>query len=177
MSPAARQVLVLTLCAAALGLLLGQLNHALSGLALTLAAPGLLVVFAALRLAPGPGLAVALLAGLCLDAAAPPALFGRQALLLGFAFCLLHRVRARLPRESRAVAVVAAIFVNLALAIVTAFAGLDQLPHPASGALRLLVDLLLSQLATALLGPWFLALQARALDLAGAPPPASRRYA
>lgn len=178
MSPTLRQVLALLACTGGLATLLGQLNHGLSPFALTLSAPGLLIAFAALRLRLGAGLAVALLAGLWLDAASP-APFGRQAILLGLAFCLLHRVRNRLPREETLVGVVAAVFINLALFIVVAVADLNALPDPGSGALRLLADLLVSQLATILLGPWFLALQARALELVGAPLPSTtqRRYA
>lgn len=176
MSPSTRQILVLLLCTGGLVTLLGQLNHGLSAFAVTLSAPGLLVAFAALRLSLKPGLLVALLTGLWLDAVSPVP-FGQHALLLGLAFCMLHRVRARLPREEALVGVLAAIFINLALCIVLASARINDLPDPASGALRLLVDLVASQLATALLGPWFLALQARALQLAGAPPPALRRFA
>lgn len=176
MSSSTRQILVLLLCTGGLVTLLGQLNHGLSALAITLTAPGLLVAFAALRLALKPGLLVALLTGLWLDAVSG-GVFGHQAFLLGLAFCLLHRVRARLPREETIVGVVAAIFVNLALCIVVASMRLDDLPDPASGAIRLLVDLVASQLFTALIGPWFLALQTRALALAGAPPPALRRLA
>jgi rod shape-determining protein MreD len=175
MSPSTRQILVLLLCTGGLVSLLGQLNHGLSAFAVTLAAPGLLVAFAALRLSLKPGLLVALLTGLWLDAVTPVD-FGHNAFLLGLAFCLLHRVRARLPREEAVVGVVAAIFINLALCIVTAALNLNHLPDTSSGALRLLVDLVASQLVTALIGPWFLALQARSLQLAGAPPPALRRF-
>ncbi len=176
MSTSTRQILVLLLCTGGLVTLLGQLNHGLSTFAVTLSAPGLLVAFAALRLSLKPGLLVALLTGLWLDAVSPVP-FGQHALLLGLAFCMLHRVRARLPREEALVGVVAAIFINLGLCIVLASARINDLPDPASGALRLLVDLVASQLATALLGPWFLALQTRALSLAGALPPALRRFA
>ncbi len=176
MSHPIRQVLALLLCTGGLITLLGQFNHALSPFALTLSAPGLLVAFAALRLPLKPGLFLALLTGLWLDAVSG-ARFGHQAFLLGLAFCLLHRVRARLPREEPLVGVLAAIFINLALCIVTASVHLNHLPDPASAALRLLVDLVASQFATALLGPWFIALQARSLLLVGAPPPTLRRFA
>lgn len=176
MTPHARQILVLLLCAGGLITLLGQLNHGLSVFALTLSVPGLLVAFPALRLALKPGLCVVLLAGLWLDAVTPVS-FGRNALLFGLAYCLLYRVRSRLPREEAIVGVVAAIFINLALCIVAASTSLGHLPDPASGALRLLADLVASQIVTALIGPWFLALQARSLSLVGAPPPAIHRLA
>jgi len=172
MSRSTRQILVLLLCTGGLITLLGQLNHSLSGFAITLSAPGLLVAFAALRLSLKPGLILSLLTGLWLGAVSGSP-FGFHAFLLGLAFCMLHHVRTRLPREAILVGVVAAIFINLALFIVVASTRINTLPDPASGALRLLVDLVASQVATALLGPWFLALQARTLDLVGAPPPAT----
>lgn len=132
-------------------------------------APGLLVAYAALRLPLQPGLLVACLAGLWIDAAAPVA-FGRHALLLGLAFCVVHNLRARLPREETLVGVVAALFVNLALFVVFALLDLGALPDPAAGGLRLLADLVVSQLFTALIGPWFIALQTHALQLARARP-------
>ena len=172
-----RQVLVLLACTGGLASLLGQANHALSPLALTITVPGLLIAFAALRLPVSTGLAVALLTGLWLDATAPTA-FGRHAVLLGLVFCFVHRVRVRLPREEILVGVVVALFVNLALFVVLAFISLGQLPDPGAGALRLLADLLVSQLATALIGPWFLALQRHSLIWAGAMPEvATSRFA
>ena len=179
MNAAFRQVLALLACAAGLIALLGQANHELSAFALTLSTPGLLVVYSALRLPLSRGLVVTGVTGLLLDAGAPVP-FGSHALLLGLGFCALHGVRARLPREETLVGVVAAIFINLGLFVVLAFARLGELPDPGSAALRLLSDLLVSQLATALIGPWFLALQSRALELVGVAPsslPAwSRRF-
>ncbi|MEN9841436.1 MAG: hypothetical protein RL376_1236 [Verrucomicrobiota bacterium] len=176
---AVRQFLVLLACSGGLIALLAQANHELSFLALTLATPGLLVVYSALRLPLLRGLSLVCLTGLLLDAAAPIP-FGSHAFLLGLGFCALHGVRSRLPREETLVGVVAALFINLALFVVLAFARLGALPDPGAGALRLLADLLASQLATALLGPWFLALQNRALELAGVAPAAlpawSRRF-
>ncbi len=169
-----RQVLALLACAGVLAAVLGQLNHALAPLALTVSAPGLLVAFAALRLPAGTGLAVVFCTGLWLDAAAPTP-FGRQAALLGLAFCFLHNAARRLPREETLVGVVSALFVNLALFVVLAVVDLGSLPDTPSGALRLLADLIVSQVFTTLVGPWFLALQRAALDLAGVPPPAGAR--
>ncbi|MCU0792183.1 MAG: hypothetical protein MUE42_04890 [Opitutaceae bacterium] len=172
-----KQLLVLTLCAAVLVALLGQGNHALAPLGLTLTMPGLLISYAALRLPLGTGLAAALLAGLLIDSQTPVE-FGRHAAILGLAFCLVHRVRGRLPREETVVAVVAALFVNLGIFVLLAFLDLGGLPDPAAGALRLLADLLVSQLATALVGPWFVALQRHSLQLAGAAPQhATSRFA
>lgn len=164
-----RQVLVLLACAAVLCAIVGQLNHYAAPWAVTFSVPGLLIVFAALRLPLGAGFASAFTAGLWLDAAAPVP-FGSQALLLALAFCLVHRVRSRLPREQIMVGVVAALFVNLAMFVLLALLAIGGLPEPASGGLRILADLFVSQILTALLGPWFLALQAASLRLAGAAP-------
>lgn len=169
MPVALRQLLVLLACAGLFLGLVGQLNHALSPLALTLGAPGLLVSYAALRLPPRVALASACLAGLWIDAATPVP-FGRHALLLGLCVCVLQNLRPRLPRHETVVGVVVAMFVNLALFVVLALAALGALPDPAAGGLRLLADLVFSQLFTALVGPWFLALQDRSLGLVGARP-------
>jgi rod shape-determining protein MreD len=175
---ATRQALVLLACAAVLGLLTNLVNYSLAPWALTIAAPGLLVAFAALRLPFGAGFTAAFLAGLWLDAASPVP-FGRHAFLLALCFCLLHRVRPRLPREAVIVGVVAALFINLALFVLLALFALANLPDPATGGLRLLADLFVSQLFTALVGPWFLAFQSATLRLAGAAPAqsSSPRYA
>lgn len=169
MFPSLRQVLALLGCWAVLCVITGQANHYLSPLAITLSAPGLIVAFAALRLPLGAGLATALAAGLWVDAAAP-VVFGRHALLLGLAFCIVHRVRGRLPRNETVVGVVAALFVNLALFVALAFMDLGELPDPAAAGTRLLADLLVSQLFTTIAGTWFLSLQHAALRLVGAAP-------
>ncbi len=169
-----RQVLALLACTGVLAAVLGQLNHALAPLALTVAAPGLLVAYAALRLPTGTGLAVVFLSGLWLDAAAPTP-FGRQAALLGLAFCFLHNAARRLPRDETLVGVVSALFINLALFVVAAVIDLGSLPDTTAGALRLLADLVASQVFTTLVGPWFLAFQRGVLDLAGVPPPSGTR--
>lgn len=164
-----RQVLALLACGAILCALVGQLNHAVSAWALTFSVPGLLVAGAALRLPPGAGFAAVFVTGLWLDAATPLP-FGRQAFLLALAFCLVHRLRGRLPRQETIIAVVVALFVNLALFVGLAVFSLGTLPDPASAGLRLFGDLLVSQLLTALVGPWFIALQDAALRLVGAAP-------
>ena len=166
---ALRQVLCQLACAAVLCAIVAQLNHLTAAWALTFATPGLFVAYAGLRLPLGAGLASAFVTGLWLDAATPLP-FGRQAFLLALLFCLVYRLRERLPRQETLVGVVAALFVNLALFVALAFFSLGTLPDPAAGGLRLLADLLVSQLLTGLLGPWFLSLQHAALRLAGAAP-------
>jgi len=177
MSPALRQILAVLACTFGLICLTGQLNHALAPFGLTLEVAGLLCAFAGLRLEFSRAFTVALLTGFLVDAGTPVG-FGRHAFLFGLMVCLLSRVRFRLPREETLVGVVTALFINLACFVVTGFVALGSLPDTTSGALRLLADLLVSQLFIALIGPWFFALQLRALAFAGASPAtAIRRYA
>jgi rod shape-determining protein MreD len=177
MPPAYRQVFVILACVFGLLALVGQLNHVLAPFALSLDVAGLLVAFAGLRLDFRRALVVAFIGGLWFDASAPAA-FGRHAFLYALAVCMLARMRTRLPRDEVLVGVVAALFINLAFFVVDGFLDLGSLPDPASAGLRLLADLLVSQLFVALIGPWFFALQLQALHLAGAgPAQVVRRYA
>jgi rod shape-determining protein MreD len=177
MSPAFRQVLTVLLCTCGLVTLTGQINHALAPSAITLEVAGLLVAFAGLRLDFRRTLIIAFVTGLWVDASAPVA-FGRHAFLYGLAVCMLARFRSRLPVESTSVGVVAALFINLAVFVMAGFLDLGALPDSAAGGLRLLADLVSSQLFVALIGPWFFALQAHALRLSGASPASQlRRYA
>jgi rod shape-determining protein MreD len=172
-----RQVFILCLCACVLQSLAGQFNHMIASFAVTLDLAGLLIAFAALRLPFGPALTVALFTGLWVDAYDPVS-FGRHAFLYGLAVCMINQFRGRLPREETFVCVVTALFVNLALCVAAGFLDLGSLPDAGAGALRLLADLVASQLATALIGPWFIALQLRSLQLVRAEPvSAIRRYA
>jgi rod shape-determining protein MreD len=166
---ALRQFLVLVACGAVLCAGVYQLNHYIAPWALGFSVPGLLVAYAALRMPFGPGLASAFVLGLWLDAPSPLP-FGRQAFLLALAFCLVHRLRGRFPRAETIVGVVVALFVNLGLFVAIAFLDLGALPDPAAGGVRILGDLLVSQLLTALIGPWFLAFQDSSLRLVGAGP-------
>jgi rod shape-determining protein MreD len=177
MSPALRQVLVVLLCTCGLASLTGQINHALAPASLSLEIAGLLVAFAGLRMDFRRALIIAFVTGLWVDASAPVA-FGRHAFLYAFAVCMLARFRARLPREETFVGVVAALFINLAVFVLGGFLDLGGLPDSAAGGLRLLADLVASQLFVAVIGPWFFACQLHALRLAGASPASQlRRYA
>jgi hypothetical protein len=164
-----RQVLALLACTAILSAILGQLNHAVSAWALTFSLPGLFVAGPALRLPLGTGFAAVFVSGLWLDASSALP-FGRQAFLFALAFCFVHRLRGRLPRHETIVGVVVALFVNLAIFVALALFSLGALPDPASAGLRLFADLIVSQLLTALIGPWFLALQEASLRLVRAMP-------
>ena len=171
------QFLILSACVGGLASLAGQINHELAPLALTVSVPGLLVAYAALLAPLRVALAVAVFGGLWIDASAPVA-FGRHAVILGLLVCAVHNLRERMPRHDTLVGVMVALFGNLAVFVLLSLLDLGGLPDSASTGLRLLLDLAASQLFTALAAPWFLAIQDRALALAGARPEsvAARRF-
>jgi rod shape-determining protein MreD len=153
--------------------LVAQANHYLAGGQLYLFVGGLLVVQAALELPLGAGLAVSLLIGGICDASAPLSSFGTQILLFATAHVLLFNLRDRLPHEETTGRVVIALFANLALFLSLSFLEIDLSPAPGTSWLRLFVDLIFSQVALALIAPWFFALQRRASAFAQ-PAPAWR---
>jgi len=158
-----------------LTVLVSQLNHALAPWHVSLFVGGLLVVFAALRLDFDTGFSAVFLAGLFCDAAAPVR-FGTQAFLFATAFTLIYSVRGRLPRGEMLVSLVFALLTNLGIFIALSLLLLAGTPLPFGIWPRLLVNLLCSQAFLALIAPWFFALQARAVELAGLEPrDASRR--
>ena len=165
--------LIVTLANLLLGWLAGLLNHALAGLAVHLYLGGLLVTYAALRLDPRSGFTATLLTGLAVDALSP-APFGTSV----FLFCLVHGVllygRHRFPREGAVFALVVALLANLFLMIALSFLLVSASPQPASAWLRIFADLLFSQLALVVIGPWFISLQDRAMALAGIHPETGR---
>jgi cell shape-determining protein MreD len=168
MSYASRQILALLLGNALLVLVVAQANDALAGGQLRLWVGGLLVAPAALLVGHRAGAVAVFLTGLSLDANTP-APFGAHALVLLAAHAVLLAVRDRLARDTAAVRVVAALLANLgvfvALALVLAAAS------PARpGAGRLLVELLVSQVAVAATARWFFALTERLCALLGARP-------
>ena len=80
---------------------------------------------------------------------------------------MVFHLRDRVPRDDTAARVVVALLLNLAMFLLFALAQMGRLPAPAAVWPRLLADLLCSQLVLALIAPWFFALQARVLALAG----------
>jgi hypothetical protein len=165
-----RAAAVFFLTEALLLMLTAQGNHALSGLHVYAFLGGLVLLEGALALPLGWGLAVALAAGALADTAAPVSAFGMQTLLFAAAFAVLHGLRERLPRESLAGRLVVALLVNLALFLSVSALEIGHSPAKVSAGLRLFADLLASQALLALLAPWFFALQARSLQLAGVEP-------
>ena len=96
--------------------------------------------------------------------------FGTLTLLFVTAYTVIFNMRDRLPREETAVRVLVALISNLALFLVLSFVLVGDAPSPGSAWLRLFFDLLCSQIVIALIGPWFFALQDRALLLARTEP-------
>lgn len=162
-----RRTLVMFGCAWILWQIIAQTNHALAPARLYVWVGGLFVAFAGLRLQAQEGFNACFLIGLLFDSQCPVP-FGTHAFLFGIADLILVRLRHRFAATETLVAVTVALLTNLALLVVLSFVRLSEAPDGAATALRLFMDLLISQSVLALVGPWYFALQARALDLAGA---------
>lgn len=161
-----RRVLTLTVAALLMCWLLGQLNHYLAVWQIQAWCGGLLVAFSGLRMGYRTGAASAFVAGLLMDAGAPVP-FGTQALLLLAGHAVVFTVRNRAPREETIVGVVVALVANLGLFMALCFLRLDTSVAPAESWMRAFADLLVSQLAIAVVAPWFFALQSRLLAVSG----------
>jgi rod shape-determining protein MreD len=164
-----RRTLVIFLTLLLLGVMTAQANHYLAARHVYLFVGGLFVTFAALRLPLRAGLGAVALGGLSLDAMLPLR-FGTLTLLLLVAHAIIFNMRDRLPREETVVRVLVALISNLALFLALSFLLVGDTPSPGNAWLRLFFDLLCSQVAIALIGPWFFALQDRALLLARTEP-------
>lgn len=156
--------IVIVLANALLVFLGSQLNHHLATLPVSVFLFGLCLPVAGLRLRFRPGLIAMVVSGLVLDATRPVP-FGSSALLLAALFTCWHAVRARLPRTGTTPAVVGALLANVVLFLAQPL----LVPGALAGATasRILVDLLLSEVAIVVIGPWFFALQEQALMLRG----------
>jgi cell shape-determining protein MreD len=160
--PSYVRALIIFACGLVLAQIIAQTNHYLAPTRVYLWIGGLYVTFAALHLTYRVGLAAILLIGLALDAGSG-ARFGLHALIFGIGHAVLHPLRNRVAGEETIVAVLIALLMNLALFILFSAIQLDATPDPAIAGLRVLVDLMASQCALALIAPWFFALQSKAL--------------
>jgi rod shape-determining protein MreD len=149
--------------------LVAELNHTLSGAHVWIFAGGLFVAYSALMLPFRQGFAASVLGGLLCDALAPVA-FGTHAALFAMAHAVVYNVRERVQRDETAVRVSVALIVNLALFVVLTVVRIRHVPGDATVWPRILSDLVCSQVALALIAPWFFAFQFRTLELAGASP-------
>lgn len=156
--------------------LTATLNHYVAGFGVWFYLGGLLVAYGALRLDARSGLTSTVLTGLLTDALSPVP-FGTSV----FLFALVHGVvlygRHRFPREGAVIGVVVAMLANLFLILALSFVLIGAGPRPGSAWLRVFADLLLSQGLIALAGPWFIALQERAMELAEIHPETGRPIA
>lgn len=148
--------------------ILGEVNHALSGLRVYLFGGALFVAFCAWSQPRRSGVAAVVLAGLMCDAATPVA-FGTHALLFALGHVIVFRLRERMPREDTLTQVIVVLLLNLALFLAFSFTQIHRSPAPASVWPRLVMDLVCSQFFLMLITPWFFALQARTLALARVP--------
>ncbi len=168
--------LIVTLANLLLWTLTGVLNHYLAGLAVHLYLGGLLVAYAALRLDPRSGFTATVLTALFVDSLEPVP-FGTSL----FLFSLVHGVvlygRHRFPREGAIFGLVVALLGNLFLVIALSFLLVGASPRPGAAWMRIFADLLFSQGMIVLAGPWFIALQDRAMELAEIHPETGRPVA
>ena len=154
--------------------LTGLGNHSLAPFGLHLYAGGLLVTYAALRLDARHGFTAMILTALLVDAGTPVP-FGTSLVLFGLVHAFLLYGRLRFPREELVFGTVVALLANLFLFLVLSFMFVGDNPRPGEAWVRLFVDLIASQLVIALITPWFLSLQARALAVARVHPETGRR--
>jgi hypothetical protein len=168
--------LIVTLANLLLWWLTGLLNHHIAGLAIHVYLGGLLVAYGALRLDPRSGFTATVLTALFVDSLEPVP-FGTSL----FLFTLIHGVvlygRHRFPREGTVFALVVALLANLFLVIALSFLLVGAGPRPSSAWLRIFADLFFSQLALVCVGPWFIALQDRTMELAEIHPETGRPVA
>lgn len=150
-------------------------NHHLAPYSKYLYVAGVFVTYAALRLTTKQGMAATTITALAIDALEPVP-FGTHLVLLGLAHATLLYGRRRFPREEPLFATVVALLANLFLFLTLSFIMVGENPRPASAWTRLFMDLILSQLAIAIITPWFMALQARSFELLRINPETGRRF-
>ncbi len=154
--------------------LAGLANHTLAPFAVHLYLGGLLAGYAALRLDERHGFAATLLTGLSFDAMAPVP-FGTHVVLLGLVHATLLYGRRRFPREEPIFATVVALLSNLFLFLALSVLLVGASPRPADAWMRLFADLICSQVVVAIVAPWFMAVNARLMELARLNPETGRR--
>lgn len=156
--------------------LVGVANHLLADLSLHVYVGGLFVVYASLQLDRKHGFVAVALTGLLCDAAEPVP-FGTSLFLFGLIHATLLYGRRQFPREGSVFGIVVAQLANLFLFIALSFLLVGANPRPGEAWLRLFVDLIASQLVILVIAPWFLALQARTMELVRIHPETGRRVA
>ncbi len=158
------RLLLIFLSTLLLWALTAQLNHALAPWRLYVFVGALAVTLPALTFSLRSGLLASFLGGLIFDSVAPVT-FGTHAVLFGLTHAVIFNLRDRIPRDDTLSRVLIALFANLGLFLVFSFTQVARSPAPASLWPRLFADLACSQVALALIAPWFFAIQTRALAL------------
>jgi cell shape-determining protein MreD len=166
MTPARRLLLAGLAVNLLLLMLQGQANHYLSRWQIHLWLGALVITPVALHLAYRPGLLLVLLSGLLWDASTPVG-FGLHAFLFALGHLIIYRIRSRLAREETPVIVLVTVLANLGLLVLLNLRYLGAEPDPGRVGARMFVDLLLAQVAIALIAPWFTALLLRGIAVAG----------
>jgi rod shape-determining protein MreD len=166
--------LIVFLANALLWWLVGLANNYLSTPSVHFYVGGLFVVYSALRLDHRHGLVAVLLTGLLVDAVEPVP-YGTSMLLLGLVHATLVYGRRRFPREGALFGIVVALFANLCLVIALSFLLVGANPRPGTAWVRIMLDLLASQVLLVVVTPWFLSLQDRAMELVAIHPETGRR--
>jgi|UniRef100_UPI004049F680 rod shape-determining protein MreD len=159
-----RQWLLTFLSLLLLWVVITQLNHYLAIWHFHIFVGALFIAFSAMRLPVRGGLMITVLAGLLWDANTPVP-FGSHMLLFAIAHVLIFKVRFRIPAEHSNTQVAVALVTNFGLFVALAIIAVINSPMVALMWPRMLFDILLSQILLVLIGPWFLALQSRILEI------------
>jgi rod shape-determining protein MreD len=162
-----RRTLVFFLTQLLLWALVSQVNHELSPWGVSLFIGGLFVGFSAMHFDRREALVGAFAAGFLHDVGTPLP-FGTHALAFAAAVVFIQHVRHRLNRHEGLITVMVILIANLGLFLVVSAVAVRGLPDSAGLTSRVFSDLVVSQVTLALIAPWFLALQAKSLELAGA---------
>ncbi len=159
-----RRIMVLLVCGWILMTIVRQTNHLLAPSGLSIWIGGLLITLAALHLNPKTGFVGCFLMGLMMDAWSPLG-FGTHALLFGAAQIIIVRIRNRFASQELTIGITVALITNLILFVLITFIAVGRSSGGTISGVRILSDLVLSQVLLALITPWFFALQHRAFDL------------
>jgi rod shape-determining protein MreD len=143
-----------------------EANHYLAQVSVAIALGGLVLPVTALRLSQGPGLLAVVLTGFAMDATGPTA-FGSSSIILAAALLAVRTLRHRLLREHFSTHLAVALLANLLLFFAQPLFSATAAAYAAPTLMRVVVDLLLSQIVLCVLACWFFALQERALVLWG----------
>jgi rod shape-determining protein MreD len=166
-----QRTLVFFLTQFLLWVLVSQVNHELTPWGISLFMGGLFVGFSALHFERREAVIGAFAAGFLHDVGTPLP-FGTHAIVFSAAVIFLHHVRHRLNRHEGLIIVMVILIANLGLFLAVSAVAVRLLPDAGGLTSRVFSDLIASQLTLALVAPWFLALQAKALEIAGVAAPA-----